>query len=40
LGDGLGVEVVVNAVAEFLGEFGGGMVVEGGDVEDDGVGAV
>ncbi len=26
LGDGLGVEVVVNAVAEFLGEFGGGVV--------------
>ena len=40
VGDGLGVEVVVNVVAEFLGEFGGGVVVEGGDVEDDGVGAV
>ncbi len=33
LGDGLGVEVVLDAVAEFLGEFGG-------DVEDDGVGVV
>jgi hypothetical protein len=40
LGDGLGVEVVVNAVAEFLGEFGCSVVVEGCDVEDDGVRAV
>jgi hypothetical protein len=40
LGDGLGVEVVVNAVAEFLGEFGGGVMVECDDVEDDGVGSI
>ncbi len=40
LGDGLGVEVAVDVVAECLGEFEGGVVVECGDVEDGGVGAV
>jgi hypothetical protein len=30
----------VNAVAEFLGEFGGGVMVECDDVEDDGVGSI
>ncbi len=34
LGDGLGVEVAVDVVAECLGEFGGSVVVEGGEVED------